>query len=266
MHIDRHEAVDHFPVGLIFGADRQYSTELRTTQVLILANDMMPDDNVAECLEENNFCVKRVQTIDSLIALTRNDHFDVIVVDFRPDLLGYQAVSRLRLAHVEVPVLFVSARSSSDAFDRAYAVGADEIIVFPFNHLDLKACVLSLANRSEAACPRSQIVRVGPLEIDLAGRQAHVDGKSVRLFSDEYLALELLVSRNGAPVRKSTILSQDFDDDILASHANVDSLIGRLRRKLVKAGAGDLIRNVWGFGYALSVGGSNPITCQMITS
>ena len=248
MLIAHHDPVADTPDMLIYAADCRDLTAAHSTRVLFLANDMMPGGCAVPSLTDAGCSVARAESADAAIALTRTEDFDIVVVDFRPDLLGYQAIRQLRMAHIGLPVLFVSARSTADAFDRAYAAGADDVAVFPVDQADLKRRLTSLATPA-GATRRAQTMRVGRLEIDLAGRHAQIDGKPLTLYSDEYAAFELLVSRNGAPVGKNAILKHAYDDR--ASQGNADTLMSRLRRKLAKAGAADLIETVWGLGYAM---------------
>jgi two-component system cell cycle response regulator CtrA len=252
MLIARYENAVPAPIPPIYKVDCRHSSTTRKTRVLLLANDLMPSDCVAHALAEADCSVVHAGSADTAIALIGVDDFDVVVVDFRPDLLGYQAICQLRLAHIDLPVLFVSARSTLDAFNRAYAVGADEVAVLPFDLPDLKAR-LELLTRRAGVSRRLQTIQVGRLEIDLEERHARVDGRALPLYSDEYAAFELLVSRNGAPVGKSAILGHAYDTDG-APRGNVDVLINRLRRKLAKAGVGDLIQSFGGLGYRLAAG------------
>jgi two-component system cell cycle response regulator CtrA len=253
MLIAGHDPVAHTPNALSHEMDCRHLTALRSTRVLLLANDMMPSGSVAPSLTDADCRVTQAGTVDAMIALTKADDFDLIVVDFRPDVLGYQAVRQLRMAHIDIPILFVSARSTSDAFDRAYAVGADDVAVLPLDRAELKIRMASLAIGAGAR-GHAHTMRVGRLEIDLAGRYARVDGKPLPLYSDEYAAFELLVSRNGAPVGKGAILKHAYDDEDLTAQGDVDTLMSRLRRKLAAAGAGDPIQTVRRLGYALGNG------------
>jgi DNA-binding response OmpR family regulator len=69
-----------------------------------------------------------------------------------------------------------------------------------------------------------------------------------------------MVSRNGAPVGKTALLEQISSEMISA-----EVLISRLRRKLAKAGVTDLIRTVWGTGYALAEGRTTPAGTNRLT-
>ena len=249
----RHDDSDSSSVPTIYEADRRSLPISRTTRVLLLANDMMSGDGATQPLNGASCSVSRVGSVDKAISLTGTDSFDVIVIDFRPDLLGHQAIRQLRMAHVDLPICFVSARSTADARDRAFAVGADDVVVLPFDQAGLRQRLEALAKRAGAArCP--QKMQVGRLEIDLAERHARVDGRALPLYSDEYAAFELLVSRNGAPVGKSAILLHAYEADG-ASPGSAGTLISRLRRKLAKAGAGDLIQSFGGLGYGLLMAG-----------
>jgi two-component system cell cycle response regulator CtrA len=233
-----------------FDADYPRTVGNVSTRVLLLANDMTQSGSIEQLLENADCDVTCADTVDWAIAQTAMKTFDVIVVDIRPDIIGYQAVCQLRIAHVDLPVLFISARCTADAFNRAIAVGADDVAVLPLAANELKTRVELLT--AGAASRRPQKMQVGRLEIDLTERNAMVDGRPLSLYSDEYAAFEMLVSRTGAPVGKDTILAYAYDEAGTSSQANAETLIHRLRRKLAKAGAGDVIQTFGRLGYALS--------------
>ena len=270
MLVDYSDTVSDASDGLIYQSECQDSESSHSIQVLLLANDMMPGNCVTASLIDDDWNVTRVEDIETMIAAAKSCAFNIIVVDLRPDLLGYQAVRQLRMAHLDLPVLFVSACSTSDALNRAFSVGADDVVIPPLHQADLKNRMLALLARA-GTCKRPATVRVGRLEFDLAGRYAHVAGKPLSLNSHEYAACELLVSRNGAPVGKNALLQQAYDGDQPAK-GNVDKLMSRLRSKLADAGADNLIQTFSGLGYALNCSRMRPqdhlivITPQTLSS
>lgn len=216
-------------------------------RVLLLANDMLSGLGVMPLLARFTGALAQAATAKAAIELARTGDYDAIVVDFRPDLLGYEAVCQLRVAQVDLPVLFISARSNQDAFDRAYAIGADDVMVLPASHEVLETRLASLTRR--IAQPERTRLQVGRLQIDLLEREGWFDGKRLFLSGSEYAVLELMVTRNGAPVAKAAIAERLAEE---ADGRSLDSFMTRLRRKLSNAGAGEMIRTVWGQGYAIS--------------
>jgi DNA-binding response OmpR family regulator len=260
MLVDCNDAVTYVADTLMYQSDCLGFTASSAIRVLVLANDMKQDGCAAPSLLDDEWSVTRVVSADAMMMAARTFEFDVVVVDLRPDLLGYEAVRQLRMAHFDLPVLFVSARSTLDAFNRAIAVGADDVVVLPLDHADLKKRLMSLL-AGAGTSKRAQTINIGRLELDLEGRYARVAGTPLSLNSHEYAACELLASRNGAPVGKNTILDRACDGAV-APNGNVDQLMSRLRSKLAQAGADNLIQTVAGLGYALSSG--HPVAARAI--
>ncbi|MBV9826098.1 MAG: response regulator transcription factor [Alphaproteobacteria bacterium] len=216
-------------------------------RILVLANDMMSDASTVSALTAQGCAAVQASSIDEALTLLTTDTFTAIVVDIRPDLLGHQAVCKLRMAQIELPVLLVSARSAADAVQRARDVGADDVAVLPLDPMTLTARLTALVQRNGTAA-QTQTVQVGRLEIDLVDHDARVGGRSIALAADEYRALRVLASHDGAPVRNSAICVR------AGTSARGDDTVTRLRRKLARAGVGELIGNVRGVGFSLGGG------------
>ena len=120
-------------------------------------------------------------------------------------------------------------------------------MVLPASHEVLETRLASLTRR--VAQPERSRLQIGRLQIDLLEREAWFDSKRLFLSGSEYAVLELLVTRNGAPIAKATIAERLAEE---ADGRSLDSFMTKLRRKLSNAGAGEMIRTVWGQGYAIS--------------
>lgn len=213
-------------------------------RVLLLANDMAPIDSVPNLLAGTACDVTRVASVSEALARIETDTFDAIIVDFRPDLFGYDAVCRLRVARVGLPILFVSARSTQDARARALAVGADDVVVLPLSQDGLLGRLRSLP-ATQSDTDRS-VLQVGALELDLAARTVSVDGDMLALNAREYTVLEMLVTRAGTPVGKDALHARLADAGGWA-----EAVIASVRKKLTAASGGVDIRAVRGLGYVI---------------
>ena len=82
----------------------------------------------------------------------------------------------------------------------------------------------------------------------------------VALTVKEVELLRFMVMRKGQVLTKTTLLNHLYPRDDQPDAKIIDVFICKLRKKLAQAGAGELIRTVWGRGYTVwdpSGGGSH---------
>jgi DNA-binding response OmpR family regulator len=183
----------------------------------------------------------------------RSDGFDVVDEAERPDLVLLRdsaGIAACRARHGDVPVI-VLGDSQSDAVDRVRALerGCDDFLARPFSYEELLARIRAVLRRTSPA--GHEVRRAGTIAADLATRTVTVGDVAVLLAGKEYeLRLKLLTD----PTRvftKEQLLRDVWGFRSLGRTRTLDSHASRLRRKLVAAGAGEVVVNVWGVGYRL---------------
>lgn len=183
----------------------------------------------------------------------RSDGFEVVDEAARPDIVllaDSAAVAEYRARHGDVPVI-VLGEPESDAVDRVRALerGCDDYLVRPFAYEELLARIRAVLRRTSP--PEHELRRAGPICADLATRGVTVGDTVVALAGKEY---ELLLKLMTDPTRvftKEQLLREVWGFRSLGRTRTLDSHASRLRRKLVAAGAGPVVVNVWGVGYRL---------------
>ena len=110
-----------------------------------------------------------------------------------------------------------------------------------------------LCGRSQcfSASGRGPALRVGNLQLNLDSRDVLVDGGQVHLTGKEYAILELLVLRKGMVLTKEAFLNHLYGGMDEPEMKIIDVFICKLRKKLARAGADNLIGTVWGRGYMI---------------
>jgi two-component system phosphate regulon response regulator PhoB len=170
-----------------------------------------------------------------------------------PDMSGLDVLKALKRSDQgeETRVIILTARK--DEVDRiiGFELGADDYVTKPFSPRELVLRVKAVLARGEVEVPRQEpeLLRAGPIEIDMELHQARVGGKTLHLTLTEFRLLAELV-RSGARVRSREILLSKvwgYDSEVMSR--TVDTHVRRLRNKLGPAAS--WLTTVRGVGYRI---------------
>lgn len=176
--------------------------------------------------------------------------YDVITLDrLLPEIDGLTIVEQLRQNSVRTPVLLLSALGEVEDRVRGLRAGGDDYLVKPFAFAELCARVDALLRRSPE--PRSTMVRVGDLEVDLLAREARRGKRRLDLKPRELRLLECLMRHHGQVVTRAMLFEQVWHYHFDPRTNIIDVHIGRLRRKVDLPNEPPLIHTVRRIGFLL---------------
>ncbi|MDV6190447.1 heavy metal response regulator transcription factor [Stenotrophomonas geniculata] len=183
--------------------------------------------------------------------LAGSDEYQLVILDVMlPGLDGWNVLSRLREAGWQVPVLFLTARSSIADRVQGLELGADDYLAKPFAFAELLARVRTLLRRGQAL-PQAERIVIADLVVDTLRRRVERGGQRIALSQKEYTLLELLARRRGEVLPRSLIASQVWDMNFDSDTNVIDVAIRRLRAKIDDDFDAKLIVTVRGMGYVL---------------
>ncbi|MFC8673990.1 response regulator transcription factor [Streptomyces griseorubiginosus] len=213
------------------------------TRVLVVEDDRGIAESLVRGLRQAGYGVEGVRTGRAALAAPTPD---VVLLDLGlPDIDGVEVCRRLR-ARSDAAIIAVTARG--EEADRVVALdeGADDYLVKPFGLAELLARIRAVLRRRRPAGP--EILRHGPLALDLRTRQVLLDGREVALTPKEFGILECLAADPGRAVTRQQILERAWDAHWYGPTKVLDVHVAALRRKL---GVPGLIETVYGQGFRL---------------
>ena len=172
--------------------------------------------------------------------------YDLILLDVMlPGIDGFELMEYL--APMEIPVIFITARSAVKDRIKGLKLGADDYITKPFEIAELLARVETVLRRYHKTESR---VTVGDVVVDTQSRVVTRGGEPVQLTAKEYNLLILFLQNKNIALFRETIYERVWENDYMGDSRTVDLHVQRLRKKL---GWQERIAAVYKVGYRLEV-------------
>ncbi len=217
--------------------------------ILVADDDRHIVDLVRMYLAKAGYEVVTARDGDEANRLLREQQFDLAVLDIMmPGQDGLQIIRNLR-RRSELPVIFLTARTSDVDKVAGLQFGADDYVTKPFNPAELVARVQSVLRRSRSATePSGEQISVGELRMDVMNRRATVKDAALPLTPKEFDLLATFARFANVTLDREKLLDLVWGTSFY-SMRTVDVHVVRLRSKL--EGSGVKIETVWGSGYRL---------------
>ncbi len=210
--------------------------------MLIVEDDASIAAQLVKGLTRGGYRVDHVTTGHE--ALQRGDS-DVVLLDLElPDLDGVQVCRKLR-ERTDAAIIVVTAHGEEPDRVMALDAGADDYLVKPFGLAELQARIRAVLRRVR---PGGDVVKYGPLVVDIRTRRVTVSGSEIVLTPKEFDILEILAADPGRVVGRQEILEGAWDAHWYGPTKVLDVHMASLRRKLGMTG---LIETVYGRGFRL---------------
>lgn len=183
---------------------------------------------------------------------------------------GFELCKQIR-AKYDMPILFISARTSDDDILTALNIGGDDYIKKPYTLNILLAKVKAILKRYENSSVRQQmsdakavsedkqstqkqekeILIAGNIYLDTASHKLINNGNILPLKAMEYKMLLYLLENRGRVVSKDEFLKNVWEDEFIGE-GTLAVHIRHLREKIeADSNSPQIIKTVWGVGYIM---------------
>jgi two-component system KDP operon response regulator KdpE len=199
--------------------------------ILVIDDELHIRQFLRAAFEFEGFTVQEASNAEDGIRSATLKPPDLIILDLGlPDRDGSSIIERLR-SWSNVPIIVLTVRSREREKVRLLELGADDYVVKPFGIGELIARA-RVALRPRLAAAGDPVVRVGPLEINLASRSGTIDGKRLVLGPKEYLVLQILAQHAGKVVTRQQIMKQVWGASHLDDTHYLRIVVRNLRKKI----------------------------------
>ena len=223
-------------------------------RVLVIEDEARLQQQIRTRLEASGHVVDASMDGRDGLYLASEYPFDAAIVDLGlPGMSGIEIIRQLRRQGSRLPVLILTARGRWQDKVEGLEAGADDYLVKPFQMEELLARLKALLRRATGA--RDNLLRGGPVTLDLAAQKAFLAGREIEVTAFEYRLLEYLMKQRGKVVPKSELADYLYPHDTDRDLNVLEVLVGRLRRKLDPDGALAPIETLRGRGYRFTLSG-----------
>ncbi|MFK5938815.1 MAG: response regulator transcription factor [Sulfurimonas sp.] len=185
--------------------------------------------NIKNILDEENI---------SLILMDRN----------LPGVEGSQYISKLRTEGYNEPVIYVSAKDSTNEIVEGFDAGGDDYITKPFNLNELKARVKALIKRSQGL---QDIIKYRDITYSASNKTFRIDDKVIKLTHLEHDLLLEFIKNKDILLSRDILLAKVWKDSLNKQSKTVNVAIKRLKEHIDPSGEKNYIQAVRGEGYIL---------------
>jgi two-component system, OmpR family, KDP operon response regulator KdpE len=203
------------------------------TRVLVVDDDRPLARALAINLRAHGYDVTVAHDGRTALTEVARTHPAVVVLDLGlPDVDGIEVLAGIR-GWSAIPVIVLTARSTSSEKVEALDAGADDYVTKPFGMDELLARIRAAVRRGAPATSGAlDSVTTDDFTVDLAAHRVLRGTETVRLTPTEWSLLELLVRHSGRLVPQKQMLTEVWGPQYEHETHYLRVYLAQLRRKL----------------------------------
>jgi DNA-binding response OmpR family regulator len=216
------------------------------------------DDNTLAFLTADNleqyYDVAHFANGKDALEAFKQDTFDLCILDVMlPEMDGFELAAAIRVRNVEVPIIFLSAKTLKEDRIKGLKLGADDYLVKPYSMEELILKIEIFLQRSQKqAIIKNTACTIGSFEFDPANYVVTKNGDNIQLTERESALLKLFIDNKNAVLKREKILTELWGTDDYFMGRSMDVFISRLR-KIFREDENIRIENIPRIGFKLVV-------------
>jgi len=224
--------------------------------ILAVDDDAEVLDTLGRVLRHESFEVTLASSGVQALQILETLRPDMVILDIiMPEMDGIAVCKRLRRdsRFASLPILFLTAKGSTDDIVTGLDAGADDYVVKPFELAELRARVAALLRRGSRDKNESSVIELNGLRLDSDTYRVYVGDECIQLTATEHRLLRYLMEHPNQALSPSHLLQAVWeyppntgDPDLVRAH------VRNLRAKIEKNPERKFIRTIHGVGYMIA--------------
>lgn len=220
--------------------------------ILVIEDEINVSSFIRKGLEEEGHYTDAAYDGAMGLSMACSKEYDLIILDIvLPQMNGIEVCQRYRKEMgFAIPILMLTALSTTDDVVKGLETGADDYMVKPFKFKELLARIKVMLRRRNFGYNSKKYI-FSDLQMDTDTKKVLRAGLNIELTSKEFRLLEFFMSNPNRVLSRMTILENVWDRNIDFNTNIVDVYVNYLRNKVDKGFDDKLIHTVIGMGYVL---------------
>lgn len=221
-------------------------------KVLLVEDELTLSMIIRETLDDKGeFLVSTAKNGEEGLQKFHSIHPDLLVVDvMMPKMDGFEMVKQIRESDHEVPILFLTARSSVKDVVKGFQLGGNDYLKKPFGMGELIIRIKALLDRAYVRKQKASQYKIGEYLFDSISQTLFLSGEKTVLSNRESEILKRLCENKSQVVHTKNLLVELWGEDGYFTTRSLHVFITKLRQKLSKDST-ICILNIRGIGYKL---------------
>jgi len=180
--------------------------------------------------------------------------YDLCILDIMmPKKDGFTLATEIRQMNVDMPIIFLTAKTLKEDVLKGFKLGADDYITKPFNMEELLLRIEAVMRRTSGGLNENNTsFQLGRYSFDSNKQLLEFEGKVNKLTTKESELLRLLCNNMNKVLERNFALKTIWQDDNYFNARSMDVYITKLRKHLKDDPSIEII-NVHGKGYKLII-------------
>ena len=225
-------------------------------KVLLVEDDLNFGIILRDYLELNDYDVVLARNgVEGAEKFNKGD-FDICLLDvMMPYKDGFTLAKEIRANDMNVPIIFLTAKSMKDDVVKGYQIGADDYLTKPFDSevllLKMKALFLRMEQSGFQLNKENYLFTIGAFNFNAKLRQLALNNdKPVKLSPKEGSLLHMLILHKNDLMPRELALKKIWKDDTYFTSRSMDVYIAKIRKHL-KGDPSIEIINIHGEGFRM---------------
>ena len=218
-------------------------------RVLVVDDETDLCDILKFNLEAEGYYVTTANSAEE--ALEKNvARYDLLLLDVMMGGMDGFTLARMlkkRAETSQIPIIFLTARTTESDTVNGLDIGADDYITKPFSIREVKARIKAVLRRTHESAPGQQVLAFKSLQLNLDKKTVSIDDEEIPFSKTEFEILALLLREKGRVFSRQELINRIWPRDVMVLDRTVDVNITRVRKK-IKDYARHIVTRL-GYGY-----------------